>query len=295
MDSNFLSTSCRAFRYFLAILGTIMSIILIGYGISLRMSGQDLGVTDDVILIFGSLVALMSATIGCMANMGDRQVHKMITAMKREHKRLRLNIDTLEGKVQKFGELNESYSNANDEHRRVIKEAELQYKKRITSLQNENRSLNVNLEAFTEENCQLRLHLGSLESINQDYKASLDELRHLNNQCNDQITQMQLLNSESQVRVKELEELSREQRLTIAELTKHADNLNELQRKSVKMIQMLSLYGDECKTMGVSLKEVSNELKETDESLGLTSREMAVQLQALQKVTLELINASSES
>ena len=62
-------------------------------------------------------------------------------------------------------------------------------------------------------------------------------------------------------------------------------NLNELQVRSVKMIQNLALYGDQCEEFGRSLSTITGDLQETDNSLGLTAHEMKQQVKALSAVT----------
>lgn len=298
---NFLSATCRSFRYCLAVVGGVMAALFISYGAFLRAEGDDEGLQDDLILAFGSFVAIMSCTIGCMASVGDRQVRKMVKAMEAERRRLAETVNTLTNEVTELGSLNDTYSEANELHRRLIKDAETRYKGRSKELKEQTEKLEGNVDNLQGEvsrlentNRDLTFNVDRLGKLNQDYNIQLSRLREAHNLADEEIQQLKLLSSEGDARVKQLETLSSEQRSRIDNLSRQAANLNELQRKSVQMIQMLSLYGDDCKTMGMSLTEVSGKLRQTDNSLGLTATEMKTQITALQKVTQELSSVAAE-
>lgn len=260
---DFLSTTCRAIRYCAAIVGFLVSAALVSYGGYIRAIGEDDGAEDDVMLALGGIMAIQACIIMAIHGIGDRLISNMMKTMERQIDRLEGCNRELEQELVRFNTINENFSNANKE-----------FRAQLASHKRENATLHASLEKLSVECDNLRDHAARLKSAQEAAEREVLQLRDVAAEENIQLHQMR--------------EMCRQQRETIAKMTAQLKDLNQLQRKSVQMIQMLTLYGDECKTLGVSLKDVAGELKQTDESLGLTAQELQVQLVALQTVTQEL-------
>ena len=260
---DYLSTACRSLRYCIAIIGFLVSAAFISFGVYLRMNGTDTGLEDDAILGFGIFVALQSCIIATANNIGDRMVSHLIGRMESQMNRLNEANEQLEGELKNFDQHNKNYAEANT-----------QFRIQLEGQRTENKSLMANLARLGEVHNDMTISMGQLKKAHAEAQAEINGLRELA--------------GEGKARIDELEALSQKQQGQIQAMEEQLKSLNVLQRKSVRMIQMLSMYGDECKTLGVSLKDVAQELRKTDESLGLTSQELTAQLNALQTVTAEL-------
>lgn len=78
------------------------------------------------------------------------------------------------------------------------------------------------------------------------------------------------------------------------ELKGHVQNLQKLHNNSVNMIRQLAMYGDECKEFGQELRDISSDLQETDDSLGLTAAEIQKQVKALSAVVAATTRAAGK-
>lgn len=302
MFDNYLSKACRVFRYFLAGIGAIVSIGFIAYGTLLRVNDSDNNsLEDDVILVFGAFVFVLSCTVAGVVHVGDRQMRKMLNALRAHTDRLQETNDNLGEKVHSLESLQVEYATTAERLRKIIASTSAKHQQHLDNFRAENDRLSeetehvqAQVDKLHVENEELRDTCKRLEHLSNEYHTSLHRLREQNACVKRELDEMRELNAESNDRVEQLESLAAQQRERIDELTRQAANLNELQRKSVKMIQMLSMYGDECRTMGISLKDTARELRNTDESLGLTSAEMSTQLRALKLITSQLKDAASK-
>lgn len=292
---SFVSRSCRVFRYSLALIGGILSTLFIAYGVYARAVSNHVTLQDDLILAFGLLMYAMSCTIGALANIGDRQVRALVDAMRLQTRRMQQTNIELGTKVGHLETLNNEYAKTTGELRSLMATVDARYKARMSELKENAQRLSTEIDELNSENNELKEHNVKLastaarfEKLSAAYNESLEQLRRQNEQVSRDLDALRILNGERDVELESLRSLAAEQKARIAELTLQAENLNKLQQKSVRMIQMLSLYGDDCKTLGTSLKETASELRETDKSLGLTSQEMSVQLKALHDVTEQL-------
>jgi len=178
------------------------------------------------------------------------------------------------------------------EHNEELKSSILVMANLTQRYEMENGRLRSNVEQFSEQNEKLseraddlKKSAHQLRSLNDEYTASLARSSHIVEEMAEKIKSLEQLRDDAEAEIESLRGLIDEQKRQIEALAQQAENLNNLQRQSVKMIQQLALYGDKAKSFGVSLADVSKELRETDESLGLTSEEMRKQLIALEKVT----------
>lgn len=292
---EFISRALQISRYIIAGVGAVISLVFIGYGIYLRESGEETGLVDDFIIAFGTFVALQSCIIAALSTAGDKQVRRLVSAMVAQSERLEAANQGLEARVtdlrQLQGQLEDNtralrdqIARAEERHRQRIEE----FRAQTTALKTTAQNLRVENERLHESNQALDDTCERFQHLRGEYEGELDKLRAAHEDVVAEVSQLRIIAGDERLKVEQLEELAGEQRERIAEMTTQLENLNELQRKSVRMIQMLTLYGDDCKTLGTGLKDITSELRATDQSLGLTSSEMAVQLSALQAVTQQL-------
>jgi uncharacterized protein YlxW (UPF0749 family) len=81
-----------------------------------------------------------------------------------------------------------------------------------------------------------------------------------------------------------LEKTNNDLNAEVRELNKLIISLRTFQKKSVELIQVLSLYGDEAKKTGISLHEVAQDLLKTDHSLHDNVEALGIKLQILDKL-----------
>jgi len=296
-----LGTAWMSFKYCVAILGGILAACFITFGVLMRETGKQQGMTTNLIIAFGSFVALMSCLICVMMQRTDRQAKIMIDAMNGQVSRLQTSNQQLEGEINTLQSVQEELTAAAKEFDEMLAVAEKRQQERIVEfnavsgrMQTTVKGLEKENQRLATENDELTKISGRLEELQAKYAEELSRLGRLQDASRREIDTLQALLGSENERVQQLDNLCEQQRGKIAEMTKQLTSLNELQRKSVQMIQMLSLYGDECKTMNVNLKEVSSTLRKTDDSLGLTAQELALQLTALQIVTQQLKRVAAD-
>lgn len=292
--SDFLSTTFRALRYCVASLGCLFACAFIAYGALLKLDGNA-GVENDLILGFGVFVAVMSSCIGALSRTGDLQVQRLIDANNAQLGRLNASNQQLEQRVNSLVVIEQRLAENTRRFEEQLLAAEERYKARLKSLREENQrlghtvdNLSVERRKFEEENAGLALTKDSFEHTLAAYKQQLEQVQDSHRASAEELVHLRLLSAENDVRVEQLNRMNVSQAEKIGEMTKQLENLNELQRKSTRMIQMLALYGDECKTLGSSLKDTAETLHKTDHSLGLTAGEMSAQVKALQTITDQL-------
>lgn len=151
------------------------------------------------------------------------------------------------------------------------------------------RSLEKQLSTFAEENDELRETGNKLEDTEKELSKTQDEIEKIKEELQETRNRLSIERQEFDQENDELRASLKRFDEENKELTTQVANLNKLHNKSVNMIQQLALYGDECKTFGKDLKDTASDLKHTDESLGLTSKEFTKKLVALDKIvdTLE--------
>lgn len=223
-------------------------------------SAQTLGITTVAV---GGLLTLQSC---CMCSMGlyaDKRMDRLLTNLQLQNEALRESVGSLNTSIAE-------QKHENEKHRSLLAESR--------------QNLNV-LQEHTED---LRESAAKLSASNTAYQQKLEDNRILCERMEAEIDMLKMHNYEAAERIDELQQLVVEQKEQIEALQKQAKYLNELQRRSVQMIQKLALYGNDCKKFGIELGEVSKQLRETDESLGLTSDEMAAQVRALYSITQAL-------
>lgn len=201
----------------------------------------------------------------------------------------------LEDRVLGLTKVQEDLTAAAQEFDTLMDQAERLYTERMTQYTLENKRLGINVDelahqkdVLTEKCAQLADVESRLSKTQEKYREELGKIKAANDAAQAELAQVKMLAADSSTKIQQLEQLAEKQREQISSMTKQLENLNELQRKSVRMIQMLSLYGDECKTLGIGLKDISSDLRKTDQSLGLSAKEMADQLRALQTITDQL-------
>jgi DNA repair exonuclease SbcCD ATPase subunit len=299
--SDFLSVAWRSFRYCTAIIGGIASAALIAIGAIIHTRDADHGgVEDEMILAAGSLFALLSCMVGCQNVTSDRQVKRLIEASEAQTHRLAEANATLEGQVNQLKGVEQRLGAATTDFETKLRVASERYKKRLEELQQTSQALSATVTQIGDERNRLAAENAELlrtreqfgKTLN-DYKIELAKVREAHAAATTALAQLRTLAGDESARIQQLEAINVEQQRRLDEASKQLENLNELQRKSVRMIQLLTLYGDECKTLGVSLKDISGSLHQTDKTLGLTAGEMSLQLRALQTITDELKKVAS--
>lgn len=261
-------------RYALATFGAIVGIGFIVVG-AVEFDIEQL--ETILLIVVGGLLTLQSCAICVISGKSDRDVKRMVKRVRKEMDRLEKHNLQLSDSVSNLRDLNTEYSDENDRFKSLVKRAREQAEQSEVQIDKLHASIH-----------KMELSMGKLENLNTDYKQQLAQMREQNAQLSTEIGRIETMGHTQALQVKSLKSLSEEQRDKIDQLTEQARNLNALQRRSVEMIQMLTLYGDDCKVMGVQLRNVSAELHKTDSSLGLTAREMRAQLRALAEVTSAL-------
>jgi hypothetical protein len=127
----------------------------------------------------------------------------------------------------------------------------------------------------------------SLERQILRFSAENDELKYTRERLDQENAEFDAANAKLVTANKQHEEL-------IRQLEGDVTNLNVLYNESVNMVRQLALFGDDCKTLGHSLKEVAGDLKDTDDSLGLTADELRTQAAAISAATNALLQAARE-
>lgn len=267
---DYFGAACRAFRYAVSCVGFMLSTAFLTYGALMRWDGDDNGIEDDLIIAFGSYVALTSCIIAFLSRTGDHQARMLIEAMNQQLLLLRKTNEELYNRCT------------------TLEELQGRMERSLATQQTNNEKLAGENQKFSAENRQLSTTTIELDTIKNQYRDELLQIRSAHESTVIELDKLRMLADDEKEKVERLETLCNEQRERIAAMTEQLENLNELQRKSTQMIQMLALYGDDCKTLGMSLEETSAELRQTDASLGLTATEMAQQLDALKTVTSQL-------
>jgi len=290
--SDFLSTTFRLLRYCTAFIGFVVSSAFIVYGSMLKIRDNDKSIESDLILGVGSLFTVLSCCVGALSRTGDRQVQQLINATNAQINQLNDTNATLQNKVSQLAMIEVNLAAQTTKLEQELAEADARYKARMKQLRDENSRLSNSVDVlsserkrFEDENNELTETKKSFDETLAQYRVQIGEVVQAREKAAAELIQLRLLSTESDARANRLERINSSQETKIAEMTKHLENLNELQRKSTRKIQMLALYGDECKTLGVSLKDTASELHKTDQSLGLTAGEMSAQVKALQAIT----------
>ncbi len=218
---------------------------------------------DETSAIFnvaiGSLLSVQSFCICTGGACADRQIDRMLGALKEHNESLRESIHTMERS-------NEQYREQNERAQEIVQRSER------------------NVEELEQHTSDLERASKELQEQVERSDEALERSRKLSEQMELELETLRELKEAGDHEIEELHSLVVEQKQQIEHLAQQARNLNALQRESVKMIQNLALYGNKCKEFGVSLKEVSSELRQTDESLGLTAGEMQAQVRALNSI-----------
>lgn len=163
------------------------------------------------------------------------------------------------------------------------------------TLENENAALRETEKNLRKTKNDLQKQVQTLSTAVKDSQetivhlnAEITRLQEIHNVLNQELHTARVLSQEQAQHLAAMKDHEIELTNQIAFLEEQAKNLNKLQKKSTKMIQMLALYGDDCKSLGINLKDVSQDLHKTDESLGLKTEEMAQQIKAMSIITKEL-------
>lgn len=270
---DYFSNACQIFRYSISAIGCLLACAFLFFGIALASDGEK-SVQNDLTIAFGAFMATMSATILCVTRTSDRQAKRLMAAMNTQLNQLQQTNDSLHNRVDQLDDL----------------QARLQTS--IDAQQARNKRLADERKKLSAENQQLANTTRELDDIKEAYQQQLTKARTTTETLHEELKSLREIAGDESLKVERLSKLNDEQRQRIHDLSEQLENLNELQRRSTKMIQLLALYGDECKTLGLSLKDTSKELRETDTSLGLTAAEMAQQLHALRTVTEQLTHVS---
>ena len=215
--------------------------------------------TVIVTLVSGSVLVLQAYCLCAFDSLIDRRMNRLLTSMESINERLRESTQCLT--LQ-----NEQYEHMNRELAATIDKATAENGK------------------LRERNDELEAIVGSLRQLNEKYNASLSTSQRVCNDLKTRLHETEQLYTATEEELQQLRELVVDQREQIDALKQQAENLNRLQRESVRMIQDLALYGNECQQFGVTLSDISKELRATDDSLGLTATEMQQQLDTLNTI-----------
>ena len=258
-------------RQALSALGCLLGIALIVYG---SIEAENMYKDDReqystlstviVTLVSGSVLVLQACCLCAFDSLIDRRMNRLITSMESINERLRDSTQCLT--LQ-----NEQYEHMNRELAATIDKANAENGK------------------LRDRNEELEAIVGSLRQLNEKYNASLSSSQRVCNDLKTRLHETKQLYTATEEELQQLRALVVDQREQIEALKQQAENLNRLQRESVRMIQDLALYGNECQQFGVTLSDISKELRATDDSLGLTATEMQQQLDTLNTIisTLE--------
>lgn len=182
------------------------------------------------------------------------------------------------------------------------------------------RSLEKQLHVFAKQNDELEATKNAFDQENEELKesrrqldaenAELRETRKLLDRENEELKSTRLkLDAENKELANSVVSINRTKEELAAEnidlasnvkaledermaLQTQVANLNKLHNEGVVMIRQLALYGDSCKHFGKDLKDVADNLHQTDDSLGLTAEELDKKIAALGQVvkTLERVS-----
>lgn len=154
------------------------------------------------------------------------------------------------------------------------------------------RSLERQVLRFDEENDELRATRARLDQENLEFDAANRLLRAQVESAGAENAAFHASNVRLAQNAQGLEASLAAAAAQNAEQKKGLAHLNKLHNDSVAMIRQLALYGDECRSFGKDLKDVASELRETDDSLGLTAGELRQQAAAIQAATAALVAAA---
>jgi hypothetical protein len=260
-NTSCLARLCRVVRYVLAVAGAVVSLAFLAFGIYMRSvavspSSGSASLENDLVIAFGIFMCLVSGALAVTASVNDTHVRTLVEAMHRA------NVD-LGARVERLDVLNTEYAQTTRDLQALLATQQA----RMTEL-------NASVVSIGAERDRLAETSTRFERLSAEYADALETMRKRN-------AEMLVTLERSDAELESLRTLAAEQRARI-------DSLTKLQRKSVHMIRMLSLYGDECKTLGAALKDTVTGLQQTDARLGLTAEEMALQLKALHTVTEQL-------
>lgn len=236
---------------------------------STRLSAAgDEHIAESVLLLSSGLVQLLYSLCIIVSNScSDNINNDILESAQRHNANLKQSIDYLQRENSKYLELNKEASALLERTKAVAATNAAEFRANITELENK---------------------VTALDGVRNTYVALLNENKLIAAQLENEVRQLHELSDAQMDELERLRTLASEQRQQIDALSKQAENLNRLQRESVRMIQQLALYGDECREFNVSLKDISKDLRDTDTSLGLTAKEMGDQLNALASIVSAL-------
>ncbi len=289
-----LASFCTAARLVVSAVSLFVGVAFLAYGIFVMENPSSASTTGRgpasetsgaseralavVSVCVGALMALQAVCVIAISCVTDRRLEAVLNGLREENDELTASIATLSA-------VGERYRVQAVELERTSSELTA----RVTDLSAHNREYVSQNSDFAAQNSMLRTSLEEFRAQNDEYKRGVAEAQALNAELKTEIAELSRLKSVSAAEIAQLQQLCDEQRRRIEQLTVQAQNLNTLQRESVRMIQQLALYGEESKALGVSLADVSRDLRETDESLEVTQHEMAQQVNALRFITAALV------
>lgn len=255
-----MTSKCLKFiKHGLSVVGFATGVGFTAYGaILLEQSGGG-SVSSITTIIVGALLTLNSCCFLGMDAYNNYKIEKLLDGLEKQNTALRESVSSLQILMLTQKEQTER-------QKEILEESQH------------------NVETLSQRTAELQKVSLKYREMSEQYREQLNRNAEISAQMEKEIEHLKMLNFDSESRVQELQQLVMDQKSQIVQLAEQAQNLNKLQRQSVKMIQQLALYGNNCKEVGMSLKDVSKELRETDESLGLTATEMQQQLGALEKI-----------
>ncbi len=276
---------CAAARLVVSAVSLLVGVAFLAYGIFVlevpssasttgRAQNEPSGASERVLAVVsvcvGALMALQSVCIIAISCVTDRRLESVLNGLREENDELTASIASLSAVGERYRAQAEKLEES------------------CGALERTSNELSERNSDFAVQNSMLRTTVEAFRVQNDEYKLYVTETQQLNTRLSDEISELGKLREVSAGEISQLRRLCDEQKIRIEQLTVQAQNLNTLQRESVRMIQQLALYGEESKALGVSLSEVSKELRETDDSLEITQQEMAQQVTALRFITLAL-------
>lgn len=174
------------------------------------------------------------------------------------------------------------------EQNQQLEETKVAFDKENEELKESRRLLDVENEELKETRKLLDVENEELKETHKKLDAENEELAQSVAKINDAKESLSKENRTLAISVKELETESEELKTQVA-------NLNKLHNEGVNMIRQLATYGDSCREFGKDLKNVANDLKHTDDSLGLTAGELDKKVAALGQVIKTLEKSQSST
>jgi hypothetical protein len=280
-----LASFCTAARLVVSAVSLLVGVAFLAYGIFVlevpssssvtgRGQSEPSGASERMLAVVsvcvGALMALQAVCVIAISCVTDRRLESVLNGLREEN-------DELTASIASLSAVGERYRLQAEQLERTSRELEVHASE--YAAQNSD---------FAAQNSMLRTTVEEFRAENETYKRSVADAQALNAELKAEITELSRLKFVSAAEIAQLQQLCDEQKRRIEQLSVQAQNLNTLQRESVRMIQQLALYGEESKALGVSLADVSRDLRETDESLEVTQHEMAQQVNALRFITAAL-------